>query len=108
MIHYYNAPMRELAWMREEEHRFLSGFDALFGPALRGALVEIARILQLEYFGVDCSIDREGRLVVFEADPAMIVHAGDDPQLFAYKYPYAGRIFTAFERLLDSVRATRQ
>ncbi len=101
MIHYYNTPMREQAWMRAEEERFLSGFDSLFGPALRQAFAEIATVLDLEYFGVDCSIDRVGSLVVFEADPAMIVHAGDDPKLFAYKYPYAERIFKAFEQLVD-------
>jgi hypothetical protein len=101
MIHYYNTPMREQAWMREEEERFLSGFEPVFGAKLQKALEEIASILGLEYLGVDCSIDRNGRLVIFEADPAMIVHAGDDPELFGYKYPYARRIFKAFEQLVD-------
>jgi glutathione synthase/RimK-type ligase-like ATP-grasp enzyme len=103
MIHYYNAPMAENAWMREEEARFLSDFDAVFGPELQEALRRIARTLELEYVGVDCSIDRSGRLVVFEADPAMIVHAGDDPALFGYKIPAAKRVFAAFERLVDRV-----
>jgi tetratricopeptide (TPR) repeat protein len=105
IIHYYNAPMRENAWMRDEEQRFLSGFDAVFPAKLQQALRNIASILGLEYFGVDCSIDRDGRLVVFEADPAMIVHAGDDPALFAFKYPYARRIFAAFETLISNVAA---
>lgn len=103
MIHYYNAPMAENAWMREEEERFLNDFDAVFGPELQRALRQIAHILELEYVGVDCSIDRSGRLVVFEADPAMIVHAGDDPALFGYKIPAAQRVFAAFERLVDRV-----
>jgi len=103
MIHYYNAPMRETAWMREEEAFFLSHFDEVFAPPLQRALREMARTLGLEYFGVDCSIDRQGRLLVFEADPAMVVHAGDDPQLFAYKFPAAHRIFDAFQRLIDRV-----
>ncbi len=59
----------------------------------------------LEYFGIDCSIDREGRLVIFEADPAMLVHASDDPEMFGYKRSYAQRIFTAFEELLDRARS---
>lgn len=105
MIHYYNAPMRENAWMREEEREFLSGFDRVFDDKQRAALAELARALDLEYFGVDCSIDRDGRVLVFEADPAMIVHAADDPALFGYKIPAAQRIFTAFERLLDRARS---
>ena len=103
MIHYYNAPMRETAWMREEEAFFLEHFDRVFAPELRQALREMARVLGLEYFGVDCSIDAQGRLLLFEADPAMVVHAGDDPALFAYKIPHAQRIFDAFQQLVDRV-----
>jgi glutathione synthase/RimK-type ligase-like ATP-grasp enzyme len=101
MIHYYNAPMREVAWMREEEAAFLADFERVFEPALQEALREIARAAGLAYFGIDCSIDRRGRLLVFEADPAMIVHAGDEPELFGYKKPYARRIFAAFQELID-------
>jgi tetratricopeptide (TPR) repeat protein len=103
MIHYYNAPMRETPWMRDEEAVFLERFEHVFGPPLQRALREIARVLGLEYFGVDCSIDSQGRLLVFEADPAMVVHAGDDPQIFPYKIAPAQRIFNAFQRLIDRV-----
>jgi glutathione synthase/RimK-type ligase-like ATP-grasp enzyme len=105
MIHYYNAPMRETAWMREEEAAFLAHFEQVFHEPLREALREVARVLGLEYFGIDCSIDPQGRLLVFEADPAMIVHAGDEPELFAYKIPHAQRIFDAFQALIDRVRS---
>ncbi len=105
MIHYYNAPMTEHAWMRDEEERFLRDFATVFGPPLRDALSEAARVLRLDYFGVDCSIAADGRLLLFEADPAMLVHASDDPALFGYKRPYAQRIFTAFERLIDRARS---
>lgn len=103
MIHYYNAPMRETAWMREEEAHFLSHFEDVFGPELQQAFRTIARAIGLDYFGIDCSIDPQGRLLVFEADPAMIVHAGDEPELFAYKVPHAQRIFDAFQNLIDRV-----
>lgn len=105
MIHYYNAPMREHAWMRAEEERFLTHFEDVFGPPLQTALRAIAAAVGLEYFGIDCAIDREGRILVFEADPAMIVHAGDDPALFGYKRPAAERIFRAFEGLVDDARS---
>lgn len=105
MIHYYNAPMAEHAWMREEERRFLEHFEEVVALELRTAMSEVARILDLEYFGIDCSIDRQGRLLIFEADPAMIVHAGDDPQMFGYKIPAAKRVFAAFERLVDRARS---
>ncbi len=105
MIHYYNAPMRENLWMRQEEERFLTEFQTVFGRNLQRALREVSDTLGLEYFGIDCSIDRQGRLLIFEADPAMIVHAGDDPEMFGYKHPPARRIFAAFERLIDRARS---
>jgi tetratricopeptide (TPR) repeat protein len=105
MIHYYNAPMRETPWMREEEERFLNAFESVFAPPLQSALRDVARVLGLEYFGIDCAIDPQGRLLLFEADPAMIVHAGDEPELFAYKVPHAERIFAAFQQLIDRVRS---
>ncbi len=103
MIHYYNTPMRETLWMREEEAHFLSHFEDVFPAPLQTALRSIAQATGLEYFGIDCSIERDGRLLVFEVDPAMVVHAGDDPQMFAYKIPHAQRIFDAFQALIDRV-----
>jgi glutathione synthase/RimK-type ligase-like ATP-grasp enzyme len=105
MIHYYNTPMYETAWMREEEAAFLADFERVFPAPLRRALRDVASAVGLEYFGIDCSIDAQGKLLVFEADPAMIVHAGDDPALFGYKKLYAHRIFDAFQRLLDHARS---
>ncbi|HEY8314866.1 MAG TPA: tetratricopeptide repeat protein [Candidatus Baltobacteraceae bacterium] len=102
MIHYYNAPMREHAWMRAEEERYLADFHGVFGEALQRALRDVASTIGLEYFGIDCSIDQDGRLLIFEADPAMIVHVNDDPELFGYKHRYVPRIFAALERLIDS------
>ncbi len=96
MIHYYNTPMRDTPWMRDEEARFLSDFASVFGPPRQQALRDVAQALGLEYFGIDCSIDADGRVLVFEADPAMVVHAGDDPATFGYKIPHAVRIFEAF------------
>ncbi len=103
MIHYYNAPMRETAWMRDEEAHFLENFERVFAPPLQQALRDMAQTLGLDYFGIDCSIDADGRLLVFEADPAMVVHAGDDPAMFGYKQPHAQRIFDAFQKLIDRV-----
>lgn len=107
MIHYYNAPMAEQAWMRAEEERYLADFPSVFGPPLQRALREIARAIGLDYFGIDCSIDPAGNLLVFEADPAMIVHMQDPVELFGYKRLYVPQIFASLERLLDSRARSR-
>lgn len=102
MIHYYNAAMAENAWMREEEARVLTDLGSAFGPRLQQALRDVAAALQLDYFGIDCAIEGDGRLLVFEADPAMVVHVSDPVEIYPYKHEYVPRIFRALERMLDA------
>ncbi|HEV3086120.1 MAG TPA: hypothetical protein VGX96_02760, partial [Candidatus Elarobacter sp.] len=62
MVHYYNAPMSENAWMRDEEHAFLANIDAVFSGELGAALRETAALLPLDYVGIDCAIHPDGKL----------------------------------------------
>lgn len=101
MIHYYNAPMAENAWMRDEEHAFMRDMRSVFtGPAAAG-LQEIAQRLPLDYFGIDCSIAADGRVLLFEASTAMIVHMRDPIDLYPYKAEYVPRVIRALEQLFD-------
>lgn len=100
MVHYYNAPMAEHAWMRAEEQAFLADIGSVFHGELAGALRETASLLPLDYVGIDCAIGRDGKLLLFEADNALIVHLLDDPQLFAYKYEHVPRITAAIDAML--------
>lgn len=101
MIHYYNAPMAENQWMRDEESRFLADLRAVFDGSRYQALGALAQAVGLEYFGIDCSIERDGRILMFEADPAMLVHTSDPPDLYPYKKQYIPRIYRALEAMLD-------
>jgi tetratricopeptide (TPR) repeat protein len=101
MIHYYNALMAEHAWMRDEEQAFLENMKSVFdGPRLE-ELRNIAEAVGLEYFGIDCAIDRDGRVLVFEADAAMLVHTTDPVELYPYKHRLIPRIYRAVEAMLD-------
>lgn len=102
MIHYYNAPMSEHQWMRDEEARFLEDPRSAFDGPRFDALVQIGAAVGLEYFGIDCTIDPQGRVLVFEADAAMLVHSSDPPDLYPYKRQYVPRIYRAVERMIDS------
>jgi tetratricopeptide (TPR) repeat protein len=101
MIHYYNAPMAEHGWMRDEEARFLADLGSVFADGPRRALRELSAALELEYVGIDCALDGNGELLVFEADPAMVVHLSDSLELYPYKHEFVPRIFRAVERMLD-------
>ncbi len=101
MIHYYNADMAENQWMRDEEHAFMRDLHAVFTGVLAEGLREIAREIPLDYFGIDCSIAPDGRVLLFEASSAMIVHLRDPVDLYPYKAKYVPRVIAALERLFD-------
>jgi hypothetical protein len=100
MVHYYNAAMSDQQWMRDEEHAFMARFSEVFAGELTGALRETADLLRLDYVGIDCAIGPDGKLLIFEADNALIVHVLDDPVMFAYKHTYVPRILTALDAMV--------
>lgn len=101
MIHYYNAPMAEHRWMRDEEAAFMAGMGSVFTNRLQTAVRDVAIAVGLEYFGIDCAVGRDGRLIVFEADPAMLVHTTDPVEIYPYKHEYIPRIYRAIEAMID-------
>jgi len=100
MIYYLNAGMRESAAKRAEEAEFMCDFDDGFARRHAAALAAIADRVGLDYFAIDCAELADGRLLLFEADVAMIVHAMDPPDIFPYKGPQMRKLFDAFRALL--------
>ena len=102
MIHYANAGMNESAEKRDEEARFMEGFDE-FASRHATAFKAINEKIGLDYLGIDCAETVDGRLLIFEADSCMIVHALDPVDLYGYKQKPINRLFDAFyEMLLDA------
>ncbi len=102
MVHYLNAGMTESAAKRAEEARFMAAFDSDFAVKHEAALRAIAERVGLEYFAIDCGETPDGRLLLFEADVAMIVHAMDPPDMFPYKAPQMRKVFDAFHAMLHN------
>ena len=100
MVHYLNADMLDNPLNRTEEARFMASFDEDFAQRHRVAFERLYERIGLDYFGIDCAETRDGRLLLFEADVAMIVHAMDPPELFAYKQPQMKKVFDAFQGML--------
>lgn len=79
MVH---ASSRAFMLERESWEQDIARFDRLSHevlPPLRPVIREIADRLQLEYFGIDCSLRPDGRLLVFEANANMNVLHGPNP-----------------------------
>ncbi|WP_158742421.1 tetratricopeptide repeat protein [Acidisphaera sp. L21] len=100
LVHYYTADMLAEPWKRVEEQRFLEDPAAVLGPGLMTALSAIAQRLDLDYAGIDFSVDPEGRLLVFEANATMLVHLHDSAADFAYKHRHVPKIIQAFDAML--------
>ena len=65
---------RELGHMAEEEAA-LRDFDAQMLPAIGTRVRAIADALGMDYFGIDCNLRPDGRLLIFEANALMdILH----------------------------------
>lgn len=100
MIHYLNAGMAESAEKRAEEARFMADFDTDFAVRHTGAFKAINERIGLDYLGIDCAETREGKLLIFEVDSCMIVHAIDPVDVFPYKPSQMHKVFDAFYRML--------
>lgn len=99
MIHYVNAGMYEDAGKRAQEAHFLNTFPD-FAARHHDALAAISRRTGLEYIGIDCAETRDGRLLVFEIDPAMVVHAMDDEIMFPNKQVHMHKVKQAMREML--------
>jgi hypothetical protein len=100
MIHYHRAPMDRTAWMRDAEARFLADPTTVF-PGWPVTMPALAAAIGLDYAGIDCARLDDGSVLVFEADAAMLVHASDPPDRFAYKRPAVARIAAALGDLIE-------
>ncbi len=103
-VHHVNTDMANQAWMQHEEAAFLNDPTLVFNERHYRALGEIQQRIGLEYFGIDCALDTNGDLLVFEVNASMLVH--DDNAEFPYKDPAVRRIKTAFDAMLARFAAT--
>jgi hypothetical protein len=104
-VHHFRTDMADHLWMRQEEERFLDNIGGVFDAARQDSLRAMAGATGLDYGGIDCGLDRDGRIVVFESNASMLVH-DEKNQAFAYKNPYVARIKTAFDAMLSRRRLT--
>jgi hypothetical protein len=100
MVHYYSAQMENFPWKLEEERHFLQDPESALGHAGWRAIEAVGKRLNLDYAGIDCSLLPDGRILVFEANPTMLVHPEAAAGPLGHKNPYIQRIFDAFEQML--------
>ncbi|MDR3494282.1 MAG: tetratricopeptide repeat protein [Ancalomicrobiaceae bacterium] len=97
-VHHVRTEMDRTPWMQEEEAAFLARPGNVFEPRHFSALAGIRARFGLDYFGIDCGLDRDGNLLVFEVNASMLVHQKNETM--PYKVPHVAAIKTAFDAML--------
>lgn len=57
----------------EIELQILESFDEVIKPLIQNTIQKIYEIVQLDYFGIDCNIDENGNILIFELNANMNV-----------------------------------
>jgi hypothetical protein len=93
--------MAATPWMQELEQAYLDDPAAFVGDTAYGALKSLHGIAKLDFFGVDFNVLDDGRILIFEMNPAMR-HSFEHAQNFPYLMPHAQRITDAFQAMITS------
>jgi hypothetical protein len=100
LAHYISAGMLEAPEKRVREAAWMADFEHDFAVRHADALGAIAERFGVDYFSIDCAETADGRLLLFEADVASIIHALDPVEVFPYKRVAMDRLFAAFQAAL--------
>lgn len=99
-VHYFSADMATNESYRAQEAAFLGDMSGAIGIRAVEALEAIRKELAIDYGGIDFGIDRNGNVLLFEANATMMVPLPDTNPTFAYRRPATERIFKAVEAML--------
>jgi glutathione synthase/RimK-type ligase-like ATP-grasp enzyme len=72
-----------------DEEEVLEAFDREIAPKVRAVCMEIGDRLDLDYFGIDCSISSEGVMTLFEANACMNIMFNSAPSPNMWDKPIA-------------------
>jgi hypothetical protein len=99
-VHFFTADMAGDAARRAADAAFLADMAGVIGPRAMRALGEIRDALGLDYGGVDFAVGPDGRLLLFEANPTMVVNPPDADPLWDYRRAPVERVLEAARQLI--------
>jgi glutathione synthase/RimK-type ligase-like ATP-grasp enzyme len=99
-VHYFSADAADRADHRAEEATFLEDLPGVLGERAMRVLRTVAATLDLDYCGIDFSLDRDGNVVVFEANATMSIAFSQDTDVWTYRRPAVNRIIQAARNMI--------
>ncbi len=104
-VHYFSSDMAVNPDYRNEEQSFLNDFAAYLGQAAISALEKIHHAIDLDYYGIDFGIGRNGDILLYEANSTMVINPPGREDLWNYKRTAVESALAATKTML-LVRAT--
>jgi hypothetical protein len=99
-VHYLTADMATNPAHRAEECRFLEDMPAVLGATAMKALTAIGEALGLDYVGFDFALDSDGSILLFEANPTMVIIPPSLERIWDYRRAPIERALNAAKHLL--------
>ena len=69
--------MRKNSWYYDHEKKLIEHFDTEIKPHIHDAIQELHKSIGLDYYGIDCALDEEMNLLIFEINPNMNILFND-------------------------------
>jgi hypothetical protein len=104
MVHYHTADMQAQPLKPQEEHYFLQHPEAVPGAKGMRAIAAIGVRLDPDYAGIDFSLLPDERILVVEANAAILNHPEAPTGPLAHETRYITTVFDDFDTMLN--RAT--
>ncbi len=101
-VHYFTSDMASEPKHRREEANFLENMPEVLGDKAMKALAGIRDVLDLDYAGVDFGLDREGHLLLFEANATMVIAKPPDDAHWAYRHGAVNQALDAVATMIAS------
>lgn len=99
-VHYFSSDMDKNEAYRKEEDAFLNDFAACLKPQAISALKHISQTLALDYCGIDFGLDQDGNILLYEANPTMVVIPPTHEQRWDYKRAAIENVLAAAKKML--------
>jgi hypothetical protein len=98
-VHYFSSDMDRNTAHRHEEQAFLNDFASCLGAGGVAALEEINRALALDYCGIDFGMDKNGNILLYEANATMRINPLNNDSLWDYRRPAIGAALAATKNM---------
>ncbi|MHB1677375.1 MAG: ATP-grasp domain-containing protein [Sulfuriferula sp.] len=100
-VHYFSSDMAENLHYRQEEEAFLHDFVSVLGVSAISALERISQTLGLDYCGIDFGMDKNGCIMLYEANATMVINPPEHEKQWDYKRLSIEHALTATKNMLS-------